>query len=110
MMKKQSEAAFQRQVIDLARTYGWIVHHTFPAKVGDAYMTPVQGQAGFPDLVLAHHRKGVLFVELKTQTGRLSAKQQLWRDTLIDAGASWHVWRPDDLPLIAKRLADLGAS
>ena len=104
MPSPTSEAAFQSQVVELARLHGWLVQHTRPAKVGDRWLTPIMGQPGFPDLVLAHHRRGVLMVELKTEKGRLSPAQRLWRDTLIDAGAQWHLWRPSDLPAIAKVL------
>lgn len=107
MPSQISEAGFQSQVVELARLHGWLVQHTRPAKVGDRWLTPIQGQPGFPDLVLAHHRRGVLFAELKTEKGRLSPAQRLWRDTLIDAGASWHLWRPADLPTIAKVLGAL---
>jgi len=107
MPSPTSEAAFQSQVVELARLHGWLVQHTRPAKVGDRWLTPIQGQPGFPDLVLAHHRRGVLFAELKTEKGRLSPAQRLWRDTLIDAGASWHLWRPSDFKQITETLGAL---
>lgn len=100
-----TEAAFQNQVVSLARMYGWLIMHTRPAQLQSGrWSTPIQGYAGFPDLVLAHPT-GVIFAELKSATGRLRPEQERWIETLISAGSEVYVWRPDDLPLIAKRLA-----
>lgn len=104
-MTKQTEAAFQAQVITLAHTMGWMVQHTRPAQVGGKWLTPIAGDAGFPDLVLSHRTKGLVFAELKTKAGRLAPAQQAWRDCLQDAGAEWHLWRPDDLMALMKRLS-----
>jgi hypothetical protein len=104
-MNKQSEAAFQQQVITLARTMGWMIQHTKPAQVNGKWLTPVAGDVGFPDLVLSHRTKGLVFAELKTEKGRLAPAQKEWRDCLQGAGAEWHLWRPDDLMEVMKRLS-----
>jgi hypothetical protein len=101
---RQSEAAFQSQVVQLAHTFGWLVQHTRPAKQGDRWLTPITGDVGFPDLVLAHYRRGVIFAELKTDTGALSDPQYQWGRTLKEAGAEWRLWRPKDMDAIQKRL------
>jgi hypothetical protein len=98
------EAQWQAQVVQLAQTLGWMVQHTRPAKVGEKWLTPITGDAGFPDLVLAHPKRGVIFVELKTETGRLSAGQVTWRRVLNTGGAEYYLWRPDDLMQVMKRL------
>ena len=50
--------------------------------------------AGFPDLVLV--RKGrLLFVELKSEIGKVSPQQRKWLDDL-DKAAETYVWRPED--------------
>jgi hypothetical protein len=69
------------------------------------WKTPLQGHAGFPDLVLAHNTRGVLFAELKSDIGRVSTLQKAWHETLSAAGAEVHVWRPKDLQDISTRLA-----
>ena len=85
-----SEAQFQRQVIELATLCGYHCYHTFNSR---------RCAAGFPDLVLA--RGGaVLFVELKTERGRVSNAQ---RDWIAATGAE--VWRPKDWPHIEATLS-----
>jgi hypothetical protein len=101
---QMSEAQWQAQVVQLAQTFGWLVQHTRPAKVGDKWVTPITGDVGFPDLVLAHPERGVLFAELKAERGRLSAGQVEWGRVLKAAGAECYLWRPDDLTAVLKRL------
>jgi hypothetical protein len=98
------EGAFQRQVIQLAHTFGWLVQHTRPAKQGDRWLTPISGDVGFPDLVLVHPHRGVLFVELKSDTGAVSDAQYKWGRAIRDGGSEWRIWRPKDWPEIEKRL------
>ena len=52
--------------------------------------------AGYPDwtIVGAH---GVLFRELKRQSGKVSPEQQAWLDALREAGQDACVWRPAHL-------------
>jgi hypothetical protein len=89
-----TEAEWQEKVIARARARRWLVHHCRPCQRTDgSWTTPVQGHAGFPDLVLA--REGVvLFRELKTDAGRLTEAQRHWLETLPEA----RLWRPGDWP------------
>ena len=92
-----SERDFQRAVIELARLCGWRVHHTRPAlnRRGE-WRTPIQGDAGFPDLVLARDGR-VIFAELKRRGGKPTAAQQAWLDTLARCGSvEVYLWTPDD--------------
>lgn len=103
------EKEFQSQVIILARLHGWLVMHTRTVEIRPGvWKTPMQGHAGFPDLVLAHQTRGVLFVELKSSIGRLSDTQELWLGTLSAAGMEVAVWRPKDFQAISSRLAGKG--
>lgn len=70
----------------LARQLGYLVYHTHNSQGSDP---------GFPDLVLLKGRR-VVYVELKTQSGRLSAAQREWLEGLQAAGEEVHVWRPSD--------------
>jgi hypothetical protein len=86
-----SEAQFQRRVIETAKWYGWLVHHSRPARNSDgSWSTPIDGDPGLPDLVLA--RDGVvLLVELKKDKGRPSKGQLKW---LAALGVHGRLWRP----------------
>jgi hypothetical protein len=100
-----SEKAFQTAIMDLAAWYGWRRFHPRTVQVmKGAHLTPYLGEAGFPDLVLVHRQRGVIFAELKAQKGRPTAAQELWRADLEQAGAEYHLWRPSDWWSIEKRL------
>lgn len=107
-MKKLSEAAFQKQVIDLAHLHRWRVAHFRPARTTvagrETWRTAVSADgAGFPDLVLA--RNGVvLFRELKSDKGKASEDQLAW---LLAVGGE--IWRPSDWDRIAREIRELGA-
>jgi hypothetical protein len=90
-----SEAAWQQVVRDTALLMGWAAYHTHDSRRSDA---------GWPDLVLAGHGRA-LFVELKSQRGRLRAEQLVWLRRLHAAGCEVAIWRPADHGLV---LAVLG--
>lgn len=93
-----SEAAFQRQVVQLARLLKWRVYHTLDSR-GSA--------AGFPDLVMVRNGR-LVFAELKAQTGRVRAEQYEWLADLGGvkaANVGVYLWRPADLQEIAEALA-----
>jgi len=82
-------------VIHAARIHGFLVHHCRAARTADGWRTPVQGNRGFPDLVLAKPGRLIL-AELKAQRGRLSAEQVVWRGVLELGPAEVYEWRPAD--------------
>lgn len=93
-----SEDAFRTQVIRVAGLCGWIWYYTYDSR---------RSPRGFLDLVLVHRkRRETLFVELKTEQGRLSADQKLWIDALTAAGQEVYVWRPRDWDAICRKLQD----
>lgn len=104
MRLPMSEAQFTETVIQLAQLLGWRVAHFRPAidRRGQ-WRTPMSGDKGFPDLVLARDGE-VLFVELKTATGRLSLDQKAWGAAI---GDEFLVWRPTDMSEIRERLRRL---
>jgi hypothetical protein len=98
-----SEASFLQQVKALAYIHGWSLHHSQPSMTRTGrYITT--GAAGFPDLVLCHEQKGLIFAELKTEKGWASAKQISWMGILAPH-AECYLWRPSMLPSIALRLS-----
>lgn len=91
-----TEADLQRAVMDLCRLYRCLVHHCRPAQTGRGWRTPIQGDAGFPDLVILGSR-GLLLRELKTDRGGVSPGQAIWANRALVAGVDHGVWRPADL-------------
>jgi len=84
-----SEKEFQSQVIALAHLTGWRVY-----SIPDSRRTTL---SGYPDLTLWNpKKKAVLFAELKTDKGRLSAEQITVIDELRECGTQVVVWRPKD--------------
>jgi hypothetical protein len=101
-----TEATFKNSVIEIATRYGWFVHHDLPAmNRRGVWATHVQGNTGFPDLVLVNKRGVLVFAELKTDTGRLSKEQNAWVERLDITGAFMQIWRPNQMPKIIKFLA-----
>lgn len=100
-----TERDFQSAVCELATLTGWRwTHFRTVRDHNNRYLTPLNGSPGFPDLVLVHRERGLLFVELKAARGRLSETQKQWETDLLAAGAEHHVWRPDDWKYIKQRL------
>lgn len=105
-----SEAEFTRQVIAKAHEHHWKVHHCRPARTSRGWRTPIEGDRGFLDIVLA--RQGYLiFTELKSETGELTVDEELWMETLLNVALFCHrvsvvVWRPSDWDQIVDVLAD----
>jgi hypothetical protein len=97
-----TEAAFLIQVKTLAHHYGWSFHHAQPSVVGKRWITT--GSPGFPDIVMAHKVRGLIFAELKTAKGKTSEAQDYWLETL-GPHAECYLWRPCDIDYIATRLS-----
>jgi len=91
------EEAFRQQVRQVARMYGWTLqYHTHNSKFSDA---------GWPDEVFVNEeRKRIIFVELKTETGRIRPAQKVWIDALTNLGLEAVIWRPRDMDHIVSVL------
>ncbi len=88
-----SEKSWHETVVATAKAFGWRVYHTHDSR---------RSEAGFPDLVMARER--VIFAELKTERGRLTAAQEAWLEALAAAGAATYCWRPSDWPAVEAEL------
>ena len=107
----ETEAGFQKTVISYARLRGFRVAHFRTARVQSAkgktfYATPVAADgAGFPDLCMVRGQR-VIFAELKTDRGVLSAEQKAWGELLVAVGGTveYHVWRPRDWDRVREQL------
>lgn len=90
-----TEKKFMAQVIEVASWYSWISYHTHDSR---------RSEPGFPDLVLVRP-PSVLFVELKTDTGRTTPTQKTWIKALEQCpGVEVYLWRPRDFEAIVLRL------
>jgi hypothetical protein len=98
-----TEDEWLSRVLDTAQLHGWRVQHVRPARTVRGWRTPVQGDQGAPDLLLARAGR-VLLVELKSDRGRLGPGQREW---LAAAGGHARLWRPRDWVQV---LAELGNS
>ena len=103
-MPPQTEAGFLSTVIAYARLRRWLVHHSRPAMSRTGrWATALSGDCGLPDLILVRANK-VLWLELKTDAGRLTWAQRQWAERLQAAGQEYHLFRPKDWPQIVKCL------
>jgi hypothetical protein len=90
-----SEKAFMGQIIELAKLCNWLHFHVYNSR---------NSPAGWPDLVLLRP-PSALFIELKTDTGRLTPPQRVWIAALEQCpGIEVYVWRPGDWDMIVTRL------
>ena len=109
---------FKTKVIDLAHARGWLVHHDRPARKSDGgWSTPIEGDPGFPDLVLVRDQS-IIIVELKTTKGVLQELQREWLAALTGDGSGRSprrsakighfllvdTWRPEDWAFIEETL------
>lgn len=126
MRRAGGEAAFQAQVEQLARYYGWRVFHApdnIPRRTASGRIVKQDVEPGFPDLVLVRGPE-LIFAELKTEKGRVSPEQQEWIAALTVIGeevyrhtrhlddSAWdlpcvdvYLWRPSDFDELHARLA-----
>lgn len=92
-----SEEQWRRQVREIAARYGWrLQYHTADSR---------RSGPGWPDEVFGHlGQRRTLFVEFKTDTGRIRPAQREWLAHLADSGFEVAVWRPRDLPTVLQVL------
>lgn len=95
-----TEKQFLAQVLDLATLYHWRAYHPYLS---------IKSASGFPDVVLTRPGEPVLFVELKTDTGRVTPAQAAWlADLALATGTESYLWRPYDFDAIVARLRQGG--
>ena len=108
--ERATEKHCQQTIVDAARLLGYRVLAIRTAdggKRGGGWASPIQGDAGYPDVTLAHPVAGVVFAELKRYPNRVEPSQAAWGRALLDAGAHWRlVWVPEELDDFVQQLAD----
>jgi hypothetical protein len=103
-----SERDWQEQVTELAHLYGWDWNHTRTSRGKGGKWVTATSCVGFPDITAWHPAGRVMFVELKTETGKVRPEQERVLASLTAAGAEVHVWRPSDLPAVQAALNTRG--
>lgn len=108
---RATELQCETTILDAAARCGWLRHGERTVRVNAGargYATPVKGDVGFPDLVLAHRTLPlVVIVELKRTPNTVEPDQQLWIDRLRAAGLDVRVWWvPEDLDACLEYLAN----
>lgn len=98
---KLSERDWQATVLQYAALRGWRAFHdnatNAPRRCSGcgAIRHLPRNAPGWPDLVLVR-RPDVLFVELKSDAGKVDDDQRSWLDDLLACGQRVYVWRPSD--------------
>lgn len=95
VLPPQTERRFMAQVVAYAEMMGWKVYHPFDSR---------RSAAGFPDLV-AVRRPRVVWAELKSDRGRVTAAQHAWLHLLSECGQEVYLWHPRDWPVVERVLA-----
>ena len=90
-----TERDWQTRVIDAAKLFGWRYAHFRSARTAKGWKTAMEGDKGFPDLVLVKPPR-VIFVELKSDQGKLSIEQFNWMTALEAGNVEAYVWRPEN--------------
>lgn len=103
-----TEAQLQQTIVEAARLCGWLVHHARPAQTRRGWRTPITGNVGFPDLILAKPRGRCFALELKGDGGRFGPGQQGWLDSLDGAVISARIVWPADLDALLAAITNAG--
>ena len=94
-----TEKAFESQVKDLAKLFGYLYYHTWRS-----FHSP----SGFPDCVLVRlePEPRLIFIELKSETGQPTVDQCIWLQILqqLPRPVEAHLFRPSDFKTIAEVL------
>jgi hypothetical protein len=98
---KETEAQFQKRVIEYAHSKSWRVAHFRHAMTGRTtngkpkFVTPVAADGkGFLDLLLVRER--LVTIELKVKPNKLTAEQREWMRAYERAGVECHAFYPED--------------
>lgn len=82
-------------ILELGMRLGFMACHFRPALTNKGWRTAVQGDVGFPDIVLAKYGR-VIVAECKSKVGRVTKEQEAWLLRLVSVANEAYVWRPED--------------
>jgi hypothetical protein len=83
-----TEKELQRLVMEICEEMDLTVFHSFDSRRDTG--------VGYPDLTILGPG-GIIFAELKSDSGHLTTAQTLWRNKFLYAGLDWYLWRPLEL-------------
>lgn len=89
-----TETDWKTRVQDTAKLFGWRFAHFRPARTKHGWKTAMEGDKGFPDLVLVKPPR-VIFAELKANDKSLpSVDQRAWLIALERCSVEAYIWTP----------------
>lgn len=96
--ERAHELLCERTILEAAQIAGWRRHGERPARDKKGYKTPIKGEAGWPDLILA---KGAVLIaaELKRWPREPDPEQVLWleRFEAVPGCRALVLWVPDEM-------------
>ena len=87
-----SEAQLQSTVVEILEWQGWLTYHTHDSRRSDP---------GFPDLVAVKGNR-LMFLEFKSQKGKISDEQIEWLSRLSQAHGEVYLVRPSSMDAFLK--------
>lgn len=85
-MPRGPEYQRMQRITQALRQYSWLHTHFRPLRTEAGYRTPLSGDKGYPDITAVHPERGLLlFIEVKSDKGRLSSEQEAWITALREA-------------------------
>lgn len=85
--RAMTEKDLQAGVVEILRWEKWLCYHTYDSR---------RSQPGFPDLVAVRGSR-LMFVEFKSEKGKLRLEQVDWLDALVKAHGEVYVVRPSTM-------------
>jgi len=105
---KETEKDFQTWVVGILQLFNWpYIHNRAGMNRRGQWSTPLSGHQGFPDFLAVKDTR-VLLIELKSDKGKTSEHQEVWRNALTPAVAEgkveYYLFRPGDRDKITEIL------
>jgi len=94
------EKELQSSVLEQLRWMGWLCYHTFDSR---------RSQPGFPDVVAVKGSR-LMFVEFKTEKGKVKYEQTEWLSWLAFAHDEVYLVRPSTQDAFMENVAVLGSN
>lgn len=72
-----TESDFATTIEDALTRFGWLWCHYRPARTEQGWRTAITGFKGMPDYIAVRNER-LLFIELKSEKGRIAEEQKAW--------------------------------